>query len=167
MKTRNQGRIRPNSSANSTASNVSTKVSFELTTCGRLAWFGFRIDILWETCCMVGRDCGLASTQTNSSFATLTNSSVTRLLGVRRRWSDTSLKRIWWPVDTDMEEMRSPGCLPIITSKCYHSEAINVAFLICFRYVGKLCQGNKLITLYGIWLTYQVITQYGKKGTWT
>ena len=69
---------------------------------------------------MVGRDCGLGCKHANAIFATKTTLSTTLFVGCARRWSNISSSSTSWDDnendDDRNDEIKSPGCLPIITS---------------------------------------------------
>jgi len=77
------------------------------------------------TCRMVGLDWGLASKHSNAILIMETTPSATRFSGSGMRWSITSFNNACWLIcehdeeenaDAERDEMRSPGCIPIITS---------------------------------------------------
>ena len=91
--------------------------------CNGFAKHGFQVDKSWETCFIVGRDFGMVCKQAIAIFAMESTSLVTWLVGNERCWSNTSFNGILWIVnvsdDDDRDEMRSPGCFPIIISVKY------------------------------------------------
>ena len=77
------------------------------------------------TCRMVGLDWGLGSKHANANLIMLITPSATRFSGSGIRWSITSFNNACWLIceldeeenaDAEGDEMRSPGCIPIITS---------------------------------------------------
>jgi hypothetical protein len=75
---------------------------------------------------IVGRDWGLGCKHASAIFIMWTTPSAAPFLGSEMRWSNTSFNGVCWAIggiDDDDEdpgdksaEMRSPGCLPVITS---------------------------------------------------
>jgi len=77
------------------------------------------------TCRMVGLDWGLGSKHANAILIMETTPSATRFSGSGIRWSITSFNNACWLIsendteenaDGERDEMRSPGCVPNITS---------------------------------------------------
>jgi len=86
---------------------------------------GQRVVSSVETCRIVGRWWGSVCKQANASFATCATPFPGLISGGGRRWSKTSFKSVLWPngdddeeveADNIRDEMKSPGCFPIITS---------------------------------------------------
>ena len=86
----------------------------------RCAWV--RADSSWATDRMVGLDSGLARVQASAIFTVTTTFTANCPVGGGWRWSNTSFKNRSSSLDNDEDDdcklvIRSPGCLPIITSK--------------------------------------------------
>ncbi|RDX91443.1 hypothetical protein CR513_26578, partial [Mucuna pruriens] len=78
----------------------------------------FGITNMLYTSSMVGRESGLSFKQANATFAMKITSLTTGIIGRGSRWSSTSFNSKLDVEEVEyIEEMRSPGCFPIIISK--------------------------------------------------
>lgn len=95
----------------------------------------FGEDNLFETCSIVGRDCGLVSMHCIAVKITVSTLLTIRVDGSERRRSRTSFTNMFVSCvedDDDKSLMKSPGCIPCITSIATTPKLYTSHFLVTF-----------------------------------